>query len=49
MRPGNATAIISGKTVAEGDMFDGNKIVKIEAARVILQNAQGNLFSISYQ
>ena len=43
------SAMINGKDVAEGDFLDGNKVVKIEASRVVLQNPQGELFNVTYQ
>jgi len=49
MRVENPTAIISGKTVAVGDSVEGNKVVKIEASRVVLQNPKGDLIQLAYQ
>jgi len=49
MRVDNPTAIISGHTVAIGDSVEGNKVVKIEASRVVLQNPQGELIQLAYQ
>jgi tetratricopeptide (TPR) repeat protein len=49
LRTGTPTAIINGKNLAEGDSLDGNKIMKIEAQRVTLQNEAGEQFKLTYQ
>jgi hypothetical protein len=49
MRANKPSAIINGKSLSEGDVFDGNKIVKIETARVWLENQQGQSFRLNFQ
>ena len=49
LRTGAPSAIISGHDVVEGDSVEGSKVVKIEASRVVMQNAQGEMFNLTYQ
>ncbi len=49
LRTGQPSAIISGQNVGIGDFVNGNKVTKIEASRVTLEDAKGEAFSLTYQ